>query len=493
MCEIRNQGAQAMCEKPKAGEKVVPIRCQPKSYPCPNCGVRGHRKRRHDRYVRSMAYGQVVWLHVFYAAYTARCNCCKYFRSWVPGIEPKADYDNLIREAVLNRILQDGMNVERTIAAMKRDFLLDLSSGFVYSCLKWGLARLCLGEQRRVALEHFSGTACIDELHLGEFTLLLATDPITDRIIAHRLVRVNDQAHMRCLLRMLQYWGFEPKVVVTDGSNLYPAVLKEIWPDALHQLCIFHVLQDVTAKVLAAVRRLSRQQKRRGNGGRKRKRGRKGNGRSKAKRGNGGQGGAWQRRRGPTAKEKAKFVYKHRFLIVKRLEKMTSKERDNLKQMFQYLPELRPLRCFCTQVYDLFNEEQVVRLARRRRTLLLKDSRYQEVPELVAAMGLLKKEKFDKMIAFLQCPDRPCVRTNNHVERANRRLRFDEKVRYKFRSFRSLDLFLCLRLDLLARQASCQPLPPPDAHCCPNAPPLPPDPASCTNPGHNCPQNPGAD
>jgi hypothetical protein len=45
-------------------------------------------------------------------------------------------------------------------------------------------------------------------------------------------------------------------------------------------------------------------------------------------------------------------------------------------------------------------------------------------------------------------------RTNNHVERANRKLRFDEKVRYKFRSQRSLDRFLRLRLDRLARPAA---------------------------------------
>ncbi len=61
---------------------------------------------------------------------------------------------------------------------------------------------------------------------------------------------------MRCFVRTLQYWGFEPKVVVTDGSNLYPAVLAELWPTAKHQLCVFHVLQDVLNQVLAAVRRL---------------------------------------------------------------------------------------------------------------------------------------------------------------------------------------------------------------------------------------------
>jgi transposase len=434
---------QTATRKPQPGEKVIEIRCQRKTYPCPNCGQRGHRNRRLNRFVRSIAYQEVVWLHVFYAEYTARCTCCKSFRSCPPNIIPKADYDNLVREAVLNRILDDGLNVERTLKAMSRDFYLPLSSGFIYDCLKWGLIRLCPVEQRRLALKQFSGFLCIDELHLGDFTLLLATDPIADRVIGHSLVKINDQAYMRRFLLMLNSWGFRPKVVVTDGSNLYPEVLQEVWPSVKHQLCVFHVLQDVTNQVLAAVRRLRRQQARRGNGGRKRRRGRP----SKAQ-------AARRRRSGPTAKEKAAFVYKHRFLIVMRPENFESRDWDKLSQMYQYLPELQQLRRFCLDVYELFTAEQTARLARRRRTLLLKNGEYQEVPELEKALGLLEKKKFDKMIVFLQSPLAQRVRTNNHVERTNRKLRFDEKVRYKFRSQRSLDRFLCLRLDRLARQVA---------------------------------------
>ena len=432
--------------KPQPGEKIITIRCQPKSYPCPTCGRHGHRKHRYDRFVRSLAYGQVLWLHVFYAEYTARCDCRKYFRSCPPQIVAKADYDNLVRQAVLNRILDDGLNVERTRAAMKRDFLLDLSSGFVYDCLDWGLSQLSQGRQRRLALQQWSGYLCVDELHLGDFTLLLATDPIADRIIGYSLVQINDQAHMRRFLLTLAYWGFEPKVVVTDGSNLYPEVLQEVWPSAKHQLCVFHVLQDVTKQVLDAVRRLRRQQAQRGKGGRKRRGGRK----SKKQQ-------ARAQRRGPTNKEKAAFVFKHRFLIVKRTENFQGKDWDNLVQMFNYLPELRLLRHFCVEIYQLFNAEQVLRLARRRRTLLLKKASYQEVPELTKALGLLQGEKFDKMMAFLSCAAGARVRTNNHVERTNRKLRFDEKVRYKWRSGQSLDRFLRLRLDRLAQQALTAP------------------------------------
>ena len=117
-------------------------------------------------------------------------------------------------------------------------------------------------------------------------------------------------------------------------------------------------------------------------------------------------------------------------------------------------PQLRVLRQFCLDVYRLFNTEQVARLARRRRTLLLKKAEYQRIPELEQAMGLLDKDKFDKMIAFLESPAGQQQRTNNHVERTNRKLRFDEKVRYKFRCQRSLERFLRLRLDRLGRQSS---------------------------------------
>jgi hypothetical protein len=438
-----------MCRKPQPGEKVVPVYCRPTSYPCPTCGRRGRRKRRLDRYVRSLAYGMVVWLRVFYAAYTARCDCCKSFRSCPPDVCPKADYDNLVRQAVLNRILDDGLNVERTRRAMKRDFLLALSTGFIYDCLDWGLTRLSESQQRRVARKHFSGCLNIDELHLGDYTLLLATDPLADRVVGYRLVKINDQAHLRCFVRTLQNWGFQPTVVVTDGSNLYPAVVQEVWPAAKHQLCVFHVLQDVTTKVLDGVRRLRRQQARRGNGGRKRRRGRP-SAKQKQR----------ARRRGPTNKAKASFVYKHRFLIVKRRESLTTTEWDRLVKMFTYLPGLRPLWHFCGEIYELFSPEQVIRLARRRRTLLLKKASYQEVPELVKAMNLVEGTKFDKMVAFLECSAGARVRTNNHVERTNRKLRFDEKVRYKFRSERALDRFLRLRLNLLA-QHSCPAAPPP--------------------------------
>ena len=142
----------------------------------------------------------------------------------------------------------------------------------------------------------------------------------------------------------LKNWGLIPKVVVTDGSNLYPAVLAELWPDADHQLCVFHVIKDINKLILDAVRRMRTAMGRRGQAGRKKKRGRKG---AKSK--------AAAARRGMTVKEKADFVFKHRYLIVKRRENLTEEERDDLTRMLEYLPELATLRRFADRIYWVFD------------------------------------------------------------------------------------------------------------------------------------------
>src|SRR5947209_17245688 len=287
-------------------ERVTPVRHAPRRAPCPDCGRPGHRKRVLRRRLRTLAYRQVAWLEVTYAEYQARCRCRKYFRTWPLDVPPKADYDATVRSAVLDRLLRDRLNVEQTKAAMQRDFLVKLSDGFVYDCLRWQLARLDLASHRQMVLARFSGTLCVDELHLGPYTLLLATDPLADLPVGFALVGANDQEHMGRFLRNLARWGLRPKVVVSDGSSLYPELLAEIWPEAQHQLCVFHLLRDVLDKVLAAVRRLRRAKARRGRAGRKRRRGRPSK-RQQARR----------RQRGPTAQEEAAFVWKHRFLIVK--------------------------------------------------------------------------------------------------------------------------------------------------------------------------------
>jgi transposase len=414
----------------------IPIHCAPKKAPCPKCGKAGKRKRTCTRAVRTVAYEQVAFLRITYGEYTADCQCCTTFRTTPQGVLPKAHYDNKVRDLVLDRSLKDGMSIERVQGSLRRESLLDLSTGFVYDVLGARARQLDMSEHRRRVLEQFSGTLCVDELHLGRFTLLLATDPLSDLPVAFALVAANDQGHMLRFLRNLKSWGPGPHVVVTDGSKLYPAVLAELWPEADHQLCVFHVIKDINKLILDAVRRLRKAMGRRGQAGRKKKRGRKGR---KAK--------AAAARRGPALKARANFVSKHRHLIVKRREKLTESERGDLKRMLEYLPELSILRHFAGRVYWLFDTPKDFHRASCRRAAILRDPLYRRVPELVEAMGQLDDEEFPKPMAFLNNPLCERVRTNNHVERTNRMSRFLEKVRYKWRRRRTLVRFVVLTLD----------------------------------------------
>src|SRR5262249_18078211 len=172
---------------------ITRIRRAPQRAPCPRCGRRGRCKRLLHRRVRTLAYRRVAWLEVTYAEYRARCGCCKYFRTWPLDVPAKADYDAAGRQAVLDRLLRDRLNVEQTKAALRRASRVELSDGFVFACLRWQVPRLDLAGHRQLVRQRFSGTLSVDELHLGAYTLLLATDPLADLPVGFALVGANDQ------------------------------------------------------------------------------------------------------------------------------------------------------------------------------------------------------------------------------------------------------------------------------------------------------------
>ena len=105
------------------------------------------------------------------------------------------------------------------------------------------------------------------------------------------------------------------------------------------------------------------------------------------------------------------------------------------------------LRDFADRIYWLFDTPKDYHQASCRRAVIVRDSAFQAVPELVKAMEQLSAEKFPKIMAYLNNPVSRRVRTNNHVERTNRMVRFWEKVRYKWRRRKTLVRFVILRLD----------------------------------------------
>ena len=155
----------------------------------------------------------------------------------------------------------DKLNLSAVQASMQRDFLVKLSSGYIYAALDHAIRKFDGNEFRKYVLSQFSGVLCIDEIHLGHRVLLLASDPIADNPVACALVSKNDAAHMIRFMRNLDNHGFSPHTVVSDRSHLYPLALEKVWPDAEHQLCVFHVIAELNKLVLDAARTVRRELK----------------------------------------------------------------------------------------------------------------------------------------------------------------------------------------------------------------------------------------
>lgn len=325
-----------------------------------------------------------------------------------------------MRQAVLDRILLDKLNTTAVQQAMQRDFLLDLSTGFLYDCLAYAIRNFDGAEFRAQVLREFSGTLCIDEIHLGQRVVLLATDPLADNPIACALVSSNDAAHMERFLKNLKNHGFTPKTVITDRSPLYPSTLAEVWPTAQHQLCVFHVLAEINKHALDAVREVRRALKP--------KRIKKGRGRPSKR----------HRARVKKLKEQraqADKLFRRRHLLVTKPSNLTKEDRPILDELINLSPTLKTLRSFEEDLYELFalrrTPERAWEIWRRMR----RNHSYLSNEHLREALEVLSKENMEKLLVYLDSPSatRSKVRTNNHVERCNRVLRYLEKVRYKWR------------------------------------------------------------
>ena len=401
------------------------MRCAPRKWACPTCGRLGRRKRKRTRKVRSLCYQEELWLKIEYGEYVAKCDCRKSFHSHPPGVELKAKYDDKVRQAVVDRIVQDKLNLSSVQAAMQRDFLLNLSTGFIYDTLDWAIRRFDGNAFRRRVLKEFSGVMCVDEIHFGRRVLLLASDPNSDNPLAAALVSRNDCEHMRRFLENLKNHGFSPKTVVTDRSQLYPSTIAAVWPQAKHQLCIFHVIAEINKLVLDGVRDCRRSLKP--------KRIKKGRGRpSKRQRA--------RVRKLQAQRRRADALFRHRHLIVQKRAKLSARQRKKLDELLALSPTLKTLRKFADDIYALFSlrrsQRQAMRIWRRMRRM----RKYLAIGPLAKALEILTKDNMRKLLVYLDEPlsARTATRTNNHVERCNRTLRYLEKVRYKWRRSRTI-------------------------------------------------------
>jgi len=100
------------------------------------------------------------------------------------------------------------------------------------------------------ALADFSGYLAIDELYDGSCCVLSIVDNrryhrLAFRVLDHKPTTKDVRAFLVEFKAELDKRGLKVRGITTDGSPLYPKVLKKLWPEVRHQVCRFHVIREI--------------------------------------------------------------------------------------------------------------------------------------------------------------------------------------------------------------------------------------------------------
>jgi Transposase len=280
-------------------------------------------------------------------------------------------------------------------------------------------------------LTDFSGYLAIDELYDGPCGVLSVVDNrrynrLAFRVLDHKPTHKDVGAFLSEFKAELDTRGLRVRGITTDGSSLYPKVLKKLWPNVPHQVCRFHVLMEITKAVLRALAKLRKEMKTQI---------------PKQKRGRPRKTDKAQRRRIKWRKQRVAELFEHRHLFVKHHRSAT--EKKVLKKLTRGQPQLRALRAIMDEVYRLFDRRCKTQTALRRLEKLRR--RVRRFKRLVRALGKLNSPILEKALTFLD--DKLLGSTSNAVERSNRRYRKAQKTIYGVRTKRHREQRIALDMN----------------------------------------------
>ena len=288
------------------------------------------------------------------------------------------------------------------------------------------------------ALADFSGYLAIDEVYDGPFCILSIVDNhrynrLAFRVLDHDPTQHDVRAFLVEFKEQLDKRQQSVRGVTTDGSSLYPKILKELWPDAAHQICKFHVLKEITLAVLHALAKLRKQMTAQI---------------PKKPRGRPSKEQQPQARKVQRQKQRVAELFEHRYLFVR--HHLSATQRRQLRKLTRGLPQLRALREIMDEVYRLFDRR--CRTATALKKLAKLRRRAQRFKKLGKSLDKLKSPNLEKALEFLD--DKLLPSTSNAVERANRRFRKAQKSIYSVRTKPHLEQRLAL--DMQREQRASQ-------------------------------------
>jgi transposase-like protein len=270
----------------------------------------------------------------------------------------------------------------------------------------------------------------IDEVYDGPFCILSVVDNrhyhrLVFRVLEHDPSQDDVLPFLSEFKGQLDRRGLSVRGITTDGSSLYPKVLKELWPKARHQICEFHVIKEITKAVLHALAKLRKELAAQLP---KQPRGRPSNERQ-------GQAGLIARQ-----KQQVADLFEHRYLFVR--HHLSPAEQKQLRKLTYGRPALRVLRKIMDEVYRLFDRRCRTQTALKKLRNLRR--RVRRFKKLGKSLDKLKSPNLEKALVFLD--DKLLEATSNAVERANRRFRKAQKSIYCVRTKQHLEQRLALDL-----------------------------------------------
>jgi len=268
------------------------------------------------------------------------------------------------------------------------------------------------------ALTDFSGYLAIDEAYDGPFCVITIVDNrrykrLACRVLGHKPTHKDVRVFLGEFKAHLDKRGLEVRGITTDGSSLYPKVLKKLWPGVPHQVCRFHLLMEITKAVLKALAKLRKEMK---------------GSLPRFKRGHPTREQQKLARRFKRRKRRVAELFEHRHLFVKR--HLSRADKKVLKKLLRGQPQLRALRQVMDEVYRLFDRRCKTATALGRLEKLRK--RVRRFKRLAGALGKLNSPNLEKGLLFLD--DKLLGATSNAVERCNRRFRKAQKSVYSVRT-----------------------------------------------------------
>ena len=179
-------------------------------------------------------------------------------------MRPDGIYANEVVRKAVNCVYEDGMAMRRATVRLARDFWVQPSEATIrFWCKQYRAGFDFVTQYQPWVVQEFSGVLCVDEVYQDKLALLLAVDPAAtaggDQLVGYKLVHGTvTAADVKDFLVHLKSAGIEPQQVITDASALYPAVLAQVWPQAAHQLCLFHETRRIVQAAMKAVHSVRR-------------------------------------------------------------------------------------------------------------------------------------------------------------------------------------------------------------------------------------------